>query len=492
MRRNPDIHLSERNQKLVLSTDALSLRSSDRGMTKQLVNRHEATRSTIEVLGEMRIDDAGRLIVFGGYGRSVYVQGLNPKVLRDHSLASYANNDGWFDDVADGPVTAVIHFKNGSEVTVAGADGAWFISAPPDFAPAVPPVRSLWDTLMDVFIRYKGTDLSDDPTFRGTHWSSLATAWKANPKALPGYRVSFKRDIQPILEAAARIPAVFDFAERPAAHQRFSSTYMARLGGKGSEDDARISVFARLRAPGTRVYDESQMPLSHGDYLPLEPATGVRKWLTRFAARWPILPRTLHTVSPLQYSLLSLWAAGDFDADWSPGPSVLAEDSQITGEGLDQASLKHGVGGSFFPGIEASWLLLDPHIFIKPFRLNHGYVVRSKGAVGPITIQPGFVTAQMALPWQADFASCKKTAGITTGTSVAWWPSQRPDDVYVEGPGKLSLTRRKWAPAIDALEDDNERHLKMVDTWAEHGFVIEEEGLGLYVRKDGLDEPNST
>ena len=51
-------------------------------------------------LGEVRTDDAGRLVVLGGHGISAS---------KDKTPAmTFANNDGWHDDVSDGPVTATV------------------------------------------------------------------------------------------------------------------------------------------------------------------------------------------------------------------------------------------------------------------------------------------------------------------------------------------------------------------------------------------------
>jgi hypothetical protein len=61
-------------------------------------------------LGELRTDAAGRLLVLGGRGRSEGIP-VNPGGPVP-TLGSFANNNRWFDDVADGPVTA--------SVTVAG------------------------------------------------------------------------------------------------------------------------------------------------------------------------------------------------------------------------------------------------------------------------------------------------------------------------------------------------------------------------------------
>jgi hypothetical protein len=51
-------------------------------------------------LGELRTDEAGRLVVLGGHGKSASHAGTR--------AITFANNDGWHDDVSDGPVTAEV------------------------------------------------------------------------------------------------------------------------------------------------------------------------------------------------------------------------------------------------------------------------------------------------------------------------------------------------------------------------------------------------
>ena len=49
-------------------------------------------------LGEMRTDDEGHLLVLGGFGHSASPTGAD--------ITDFWDNDGWYDDVSDGPVTA--------------------------------------------------------------------------------------------------------------------------------------------------------------------------------------------------------------------------------------------------------------------------------------------------------------------------------------------------------------------------------------------------
>lgn len=87
-------------------------------------------------IGEARTDSAGRLVVLAGRGRSAsWAAPAKP-------MPEYLNNPTWYDDIADGSVDATITFAGQVPVS---AVGAWVFTAPPDFAPDVYPVTSLFD-----------------------------------------------------------------------------------------------------------------------------------------------------------------------------------------------------------------------------------------------------------------------------------------------------------------------------------------------------------
>src|SRR5919108_277140 len=73
-----------------------------------------------ETAGGLRTDDQGRLIVLGGHGRS----GSERRTVR---ILDYANNDGWWDDTSDGPVTARLVLDDGTIVPV--ETGRWVLVA---------------------------------------------------------------------------------------------------------------------------------------------------------------------------------------------------------------------------------------------------------------------------------------------------------------------------------------------------------------------------
>ena len=113
-------------------------------------------------LGELRTDGSGRLIVLGGRGKSASYSGAQ--------AVTFANNEGWHDDIADGPVTAAVSF-DGRTLPV---DPAWVVVAPPNYAPQQKSVRTMWDLMRDVAI----------------------TAGMLTKPARP----SFEHDIRPIFE----------------------------------------------------------------------------------------------------------------------------------------------------------------------------------------------------------------------------------------------------------------------------------------------------
>jgi hypothetical protein len=177
---------------------------------------------------------------------------------------------------------------------------------------------------------------------------------------------------------------------------------------------------------------------------------------------------------------------------------------------LDRAALENCVGGAFFPGIEAGWLIRNPKLYGGPFRIDPyvrnakgqtkvkvsgGSIVHEKDSTGaelkdargrpvPLRIRkkipygiaadktdlevtPGYFSQQMAQPWQADFLSCNLerhgTGPIPSRPRIGWWPGQRPDTVTVKVGGVN--TARPWDRGIA----DREQLIADLDT---RGFVV--------------------
>jgi hypothetical protein len=361
------------------------------GANQAMKKLHGTFMQTMDVqLGDLLTDAAGRLIVLGGHGKS--------QALPQSQLEDFADNDGWCDDVADGPVRATVRLAGAAPIA---ADPAWVIVAPPDFAPPIENVITLYDVVYNVMAKF-------DPKLAVTDTTT----------------VSFTRDIYPILRRVSYMHWVSDVAAQrhgEGKDQYFISRVdeLSRNSNRQQDTDARESIFGALRKPQ-----------GGGGRMPKVPDETVRG----------------AALTEVQYKRMEHWAKGTFESDWpgaEPTPTLFDKlPEKDLPQALDRAALEACVGGPFFPGIEASQLLLEDATYDKqrPFRIS-------------VKLPPGALTAGMAVPWQADFHDCGAEGGAD------WWPGQRPIQV------QRGQTRGNWMPRWTR---DN-----MVESWAQLGFVIE-------------------
>jgi L-Lysine epsilon oxidase N-terminal/L-lysine epsilon oxidase C-terminal domain len=362
-----------------------------------------AFRGQTITLGEIRTEESGRLVVLGGFGISGFVPPGTAQI------QNFANNDGWHDDVSDGPVHATVRLPGGESVE---ADSAWVIVAPPSYAPDTHNVVTMYDQALNAAVQL-------DPNLAAT----------LEP-------VSFTRDIYPILERTVRLQWVSNHARighgpgtrgdllEPSRLQRLADN------GPGSSAD-RMLVFDMLIPPGTpelnRRDNTGRMPRLEDGLDPENPSRRVEMTLT-----------------PLQYRHMEEWARGLFTADW-PGAAPAApalEDLPVAEQlrALDRAALDACIGGPFFPGIEAGFLLARLDTYRVPLRIK-------------TTFEPGELKQGNACPWQADFLACSRL----------WWPAQRPNEV-VRGDGAEPV---EWTPSDWGWAD-------MLENWANLGFIVKE------------------
>jgi hypothetical protein len=349
-----------------------------------------AFMNTPVVLGDIRTDAQGRLVVCGGNGISDSVPAQpNP----GRPIQGFADSDGWYDDVADGPVAAVVTLSDGREVR---PETAWVIVGPPDFAPEIRNLVTLYDVAFDVAV------------------SQGALARPAKP--------SFTHHIQPILERAVGYQWVNRFAVGGHSGNRpgnFAFDW-PRLADPANPPAEAAVVLERLR-------DATQNPVPD----PAEP--NARLWMPRLHDEnndEHVLP-----VTASQYTFLKQWADGDFIGDLNAPPPV-----ELLPDALDRMALQGCSGGAFFPGIEAGSIMKDPVTYRAPFRLNAN------------RFKPGEITAGNALPWQADFHACAWEAS----SFIGWWPAQRPDHVRPEANPSVFMD---WDRGITGVMDNGDRDM---------------------------------
>ncbi|HEX8492032.1 MAG TPA: LodA/GoxA family CTQ-dependent oxidase [Pyrinomonadaceae bacterium] len=387
--------------------------------------------NTIPVLlGEMLTDELGRLVVLGGLGKASGIVPVGdvkgfPQITRTY------NTPGWYDDIADGPVTASVKLKNGQTFSETEIVPAWVISAPPDYVPQIENITTLYDVLRQVAL---------DMAAKKNWPEEMIKALK-----IPDVP-SFARDVQPILQRVLDLRWVNQAAN--FADYKHAPTFSA-AASPNSDPTARQTIFGRLRPPGPNQPSDTikTMPLVYDD------------------DENTINGRTILT--PTQYEIMKRWA----DSNWVD-PQVQSPPPFENPEDLTRAALQACLGGALYPGIEVGRFLRDVCDYTEPFRINHDFIMPDG-----IKIEAGDVTKSMANPWQADFFMCRALVSEVNpyNHTYAWWPAQRPDEVFRDiDSEKLVL----W-PGGD--EEDTysilsigkgEGREEMTQKWHQLGFVV--------------------
>lgn len=418
------------------------------------------TEEMINTLGELRTDADGRLLVLGGLGIAGS-EDPNPVIKQ------YANNDGWWDDTGDGPVTAVIEWQDGydNDTTV---DSAWVSVAPPSYAPEIANLVTLWDTIFDSAVR-----AGEFPEINNQG------LWQKGPN---GFLPNFQREILPLLERGTTYTWVAAIPPKPHTFD------MAKLGQvpASAEDDTfyglRNWIFDILRPPAEEntlisPRGATMMPYLAGDNCLIEGT----------------LTSTYLRLTDTQFFFLEQWAAGYF------------VNEPVTDQGpldLTRNVLENCVGGAFSPGIELTWISRNRSIYWPddPFRINAAPATQGPLQLNfnPSAMEPGDLTRYMAIPWQADFNECSSQP---IGERVLWWwPAQRPEFIYLD-PAQAQLMNSRSlentaltsvpTPSLDTKHQvawvgtdfDQKRNdfiafsddIYMVQYWSQLGFIMEKE-----------------
>jgi hypothetical protein len=475
--------------------------------------------NSISTLGQIlctQQDERNRLLVLGGFGNSGTMKSGfgNPKI------ETFANNDGWFDDVADGPVTANFVYTLvaiDGQPAPAGAntprlgvdDPAWVIVGYPRYAPEFVDIVTMDDLVFDVAVRnfayvpYMYGVPPFDHAAKPSDGTEALNQWRRRAHWNPDYRPYFWRDIWPILQRPLDYQFLMDkdamFGGNPhdtGPGGNFDLSVLSIPPYEGEDPQARELrrskrqfLYSVLRKPGQENvllfspdprntdYHLFRMPLLCGD----NPLSNE-------------VPSKFLRLTDTMLFLLHQWAEGLFINEQregiDPGPQPPGEGAQ-----LDRGALATALGGAFCPGGEATWIMRNPAIYAAAYRIHptpptQGALSQPPNIPGgaPATaaniangLEPGDITKYDAVPWQADFNECtNQHIDITyeawnniepdsTGDPVKpivqltyWWPVHRP--VWVNG--------APWSPTAQ----NNAGDLQMVTAWSALGFVTKSDG----------------
>jgi hypothetical protein len=485
------------------------------------------TPNSITTLGEILSNPQGsygRLVVLGGSGNSGSVyKGLGEPVIR-----AFANNEGWFDDISDGPVTAQlvvnVTTEDGhsvpsgpfSQTTVAVDKPAWVMNGYPRYAPEIVDIVTIDDVVYDLSVRYFAykTYMYGIPPFPcDAPAPTDMRAWARLAQWNPNYLPYFWRDIWPIIQRPYYYQFVMDFDPLTGG-----DPHQTACGSGGNMDPEIVSIppfhgenpdERQMRAQRRRfVYQMLRQPGGENSLT----IPGIR---SDRASRYYAMPylcgdNALSNVSPSKFLrltdtmlfILKQWAEGKFiNERLEEIPLAVVPQ----GEQLDRGSLGNMLGGAFCPGGEACWIVRNPAIYSEPYRINQATptpggltqpLVVANASNGNINgaslaagLEPGDLTKYDALPWQADFNECStQPIDITyeewnniypesTGDPVQdvqqltyWWPAHRPMQVttFLGPPKSHNYGGGQWSPTSQNHEGD----LMMVTEWANLGFVL--------------------
>jgi L-Lysine epsilon oxidase N-terminal/Iron-containing redox enzyme/L-lysine epsilon oxidase C-terminal domain len=364
-------------------------------------------------LGEIRTDGAGRLQVLGGLGKA----GTHDAAKR---IKSFTDNDGWYDDIADGPVSAKITLPDGR---VVAAEPAWVVVTPPNFAPGFASVATLHDMLVDRAI--------------------------AAGKRRVTSRPSFQRDILPILN-------------RIAAMQWLNRRVLGAFGIGGETFDlaAGIAVLAESGPEAKPARERVFHEISRHDAI--AQAEGPER--PPLAERWLRLTRT-------QRDALRLWAAGQFDSDGSVDAPVAP--APLSPEALDRAALDSCAGG-LLPATSGPDIFLPGESFrLDPARLAPGALTAGMACPWQADFLEG------SAPWSPSLPPAEVLTQETLkelrdlDARIASLPDDGSESEQRESLRErrraLWHTRKPWARALAAASPAREESL--VKEWQHLGFV---------------------
>jgi len=386
----------------------------------------------IDTLGEMMMDDAGRLLVLGGHGRS----GSEKTGPGEPHIRQYANNDGWYDDTSDGPVMArlVMFAENVQRTRYIDVEyPAWVIVGYPRYVPQMLDMVTMDEVLHDLFLQQFATDTAlygrlgsfDNPDPIDFRDEALLRQWRDGGRLTwnTDYKPLFYRDVWPILyrpdqfrfvcdilaqsnyphdqeqrglfdpaklsivpgsKAAQDIVAQQDAGKEPSVERKIEFASLARYtpapaaaaqaGLADPYGPLRRYLFGLLRLPG----EENEFKLedkvsSRIHNLPLMPLLCGDNPLSNVA------PSKFLRLTDYMLFILRQWAEGCFineiDEGWLKKPPYTPylpypATPPKTGRALDSGVMSNVLGGAFCPGGEACWIMRNPSIYWEPYRFK--------------------------------------------------------------------------------------------------------------------------
>jgi hypothetical protein len=479
--------------------------------------------NSIETLGSLMVNEQNkniRLLVLGGNG--------NSGSTKTPVIKNFVNNDGWFDDTSDGPVTAKIEYtfinitydgkkeiKTKTKATMDVQIPAWVVVGYPRYAPEMEDMITMDETMYDLFVR----NFAYNPQLFGVPPYDIASnspktkeefdIWKNAARYNPDYYPKFFKDIWPMFRRPyeqTTFSMVFDPSDGGDPHNRGTGGNLSKEAlsqPPTNEGDPNFGLRQRVMGIMRKTSQTNDYMVEGNNKSANKP-----RLMPMLCGNNPLTntsPDKFLSMRPTQLFFLRQWAAGKFVnecEEWGesntncPNPWALPP---TTGIEIDRGVLGNAVGGAFCPGAEMTWIMKNPAIYSAPYRIKQAsYVPGNLSIPQPIAaidgsnapdlqkgLEPGDLTKYIGVPWQADFHECTdQNVNVTyenwnniypdsTGDpvqqqvayNIPWWPAHRPIVVNET----LNGSQVYWASGIP---DNNAGDLQMVQAWKDLGFLI--------------------
>ncbi|MFT6200129.1 MAG: hypothetical protein ACJAQ2_001908 [Vicingaceae bacterium] len=464
-----------------------------KGEVSNIANKMKTTSKSVK-LGTIEYDNDesnpktnGSLIFYSGDGVSA---SLNPSDLN----TDFADNSNWYDDICDGRVTAKITPKEGGETILldSAQAAAWVASAPPDYAPQINPISSLYDLVTGA-----------DPSELKTNESSCLSM------ILPLFFKFYQMQWVNLSDFLA--PSFKEAIDKITAKGNFKFLYENKEEGKTT----RQAIFSLFRNPRYEYINEGIIPskdVTDFNALGIPALPHKLPYYVGDGVNYPGSPAQWFAIPPFLYDQLEQWSKGnfttpeDFNAfkpldiiqlgEYYQSNFVNAANNPKKAPLLmTRAVLETLYGGGFHPGVELTWPMRHAQMYcensltfesvngvdkydlygLREVRINSasrevqdkiffndfGFLMTPEDvrkSMDPANEEnwlwqttPGDLTKWMGIPWQSDAGSCQAVWTKSQYPVPAWWAANLPIDV---------LTNESYeAIKGDAILPDTKRNL---------------------------------
>lgn len=439
---------------------------TENGETSKLAASLNTTAKKVQ-LGTAEYDE-GTLIFYPADGISA---SLNPSDLN----TDFADNSNWYDDICDGKVTAKITSKkDGSNYELTDSNSAaWVASAPPDYAPQIQPISTMFDLVCGAANEQYEPELS-----------------LVFPMMYRLYRMQW------VNLGDFLAPSFKETIDKLSQEKKFKYIYSKGNTPEEIEEGNKIRemIFDMFRNP---KYDYNNEPIipskdmtnisNRGSgkeelKLPYYPGDGID---------YPGSPAQWFAIPPMIYTALEQWKNGkfytpthfDFETMDQMGEhyqkTIAKAEADETKKPLlmTRAVLETLYGGGFHPGVELTWPMRHNIIYaenkmvykwlaesnnskygfygLREIRLNtaspkekediyfndFGFQMQSTDIASSMKegadhwiwkITPGDLTKWMGIPWQSDAGSCQAVFVEKQYPIPSWWAANLPVQVLPE------------------------------------------------------------